>query len=225
MTWRVANSLLTLRDQVNAKWPHRRKDSDGTIGNAEHASRTSDHNPWVTYAGIGIVTAMDITHDPASGCDSYKLAQALLDARDPRIKYVISNRRIAAGDGGPQPWTWRPYTGANPHNHHCHISVKEDHGHFDDTRLWQFNMGAAAPPLVAAGDAPFVPAPPTVRIGSAGPDVERLQKLLGAVVTGKYDPRSETEWALRLAQTRHGLVPDGECGPQTWKAIDGKIAA
>lgn len=32
MVWRVAKSLLILRDQINQYAPHRNKDSDGTIG-------------------------------------------------------------------------------------------------------------------------------------------------------------------------------------------------
>src|SRR3954471_10134778 len=81
--WRVAKSLLKLRDQVNAKWPNRRKYDDGTIGDTSHQNRNSDHNPWVDE---GVVTAMDITHDPASGCDSYVLADTIRKSQDPRVK-------------------------------------------------------------------------------------------------------------------------------------------
>ena len=35
-SWRAAKSLLKLRDQVNARFPGRKKDSDGTIGDAAH---------------------------------------------------------------------------------------------------------------------------------------------------------------------------------------------
>lgn len=71
--WRVASSLLVLRSQVDALWPGRRKDSDGTIGDANHALSDSDHNPWVKDGLMGVVTAMDITHDPAKGCDCEKM--------------------------------------------------------------------------------------------------------------------------------------------------------
>ena len=45
MTWRVAKSLLKLKEQVNQAFPDRSKDSDGTIGDEHHSARASDHNP------------------------------------------------------------------------------------------------------------------------------------------------------------------------------------
>jgi hypothetical protein len=41
-------------------FPERSKESDGSIGNAEHSARQSDHNP----DQFGIVRAIDITNDP-----------------------------------------------------------------------------------------------------------------------------------------------------------------
>lgn len=67
MVWRVAKSLLILRDQINQYAPHRNKASDGTIGDEHHAHTNSDHNPQVLDGNIGVVTAIDITHDPAQG--------------------------------------------------------------------------------------------------------------------------------------------------------------
>ena len=124
--WRVAESLLKLRKQVNAKFPDRKKDSDGTIGDEHHCPGPSDHCPHVTDGGIGVVTAMDITHDPAHGLDAGAVAETLRVGQDPRIQYIISNRRIANFQalGGKPPFAWRPYTGANPHDKHFHISVK-----------------------------------------------------------------------------------------------------
>lgn len=129
--WRVASSLIHLRDQVNKLFPNRNKENDGTIGDAAHASRTSDHNPWVDG---GVVTAMDITHDPHNGFDSYKFAEELRQGRDPRIKYVISNRRIFSAQASP--WIWRAYNGSNPHDHHVHISVLPNKVKYDDATDW-----------------------------------------------------------------------------------------
>lgn len=136
--WRIAKALLALREQVNAMAPNRRKKSDGTIGDAAHASRASDHNPWVRDGGVGVVTAMDITHDPPGGCDAGTLADTLLASRDPRIKYVIFNRRIASHlqKGAAAPFQWRPYGGSNPHTHHVHISVREEKTAYDATDPW-----------------------------------------------------------------------------------------
>ena len=66
--WRVAKSLLLLRNQVNRKAPNRSKVSDGTIGDKAHQSQNSDHNAWVKDGSVGVVTALDITHDPTDGC-------------------------------------------------------------------------------------------------------------------------------------------------------------
>lgn len=135
MAWRTAESLKTLRDQINAMAPHRSKASDGTIGDAQHASRSSDHNPWVTDGGIGVVTALDITHDPLNGCDAGKVVDAIVANRDKRVKYIIYNRRIISS--AVHPWTWRTYSGTNPHTKHCHISVKSDKTNYDSTADWQ----------------------------------------------------------------------------------------
>ncbi len=121
MSWRVATSLETLRHQLDARFPGRSVASDGSIGDAAHQAHgsASDHNPWY---GPGIVTARDFTHDPSHGLDIQQLADQLLDSRDPRIKYVIANRRIATR----RDWQWAPYDGTNPHEKHVHLSVVAD---------------------------------------------------------------------------------------------------
>lgn len=132
-SWRPARSLLILRDQVNAAWPDRNKASDGMIGDPRHqAEPTSDHNPAL-IGGEWIVCAFDITHDPAHGVDCGRIAAAMVLSHDPRIKYLIWNRRIL--DSRPQfhPWTWQPYTG-DPHTSHLHVSVLANV--CDDTRTW-----------------------------------------------------------------------------------------
>ena len=136
--WRIAKALLALRRQVDARSPRRSKASDGAIGDAAHATRNSDHNPWVRDGGMGVVTAIDITNDPAGGCDAGKLAESIVGSRDARVKYVIWNRRIASSAeiGGSAAWTWRSYRGANPHNHHVHISVKSGKASYDDEAGW-----------------------------------------------------------------------------------------
>ncbi len=133
MSWRLAKSLDVLRSQINTRWPARKKDSDGTIGDAAHASRSSDHNPWVRDGAVGVVTAIDITHDPSTGPDAGVLAETLRQSRDPRIKYIISQKRICASYAvhGEEAWTWRPYFGKNPHDKHCHISVKPEKEFYD----------------------------------------------------------------------------------------------
>jgi hypothetical protein len=108
--------------------------SDGTIGDTSHASRKSDHNPWVLDGDIGVVTALDVTHDPTAGCDVRKLVDSLVASKDPRIKYIIYNKEIISSS--VKPWEWRPYTGINPHVKHCHISVKSEKKSYDSIDPW-----------------------------------------------------------------------------------------
>lgn len=130
---RLAKSLETLRTQVNAKWPNRDKSSDGWIGDPAHQATKSDHNP----NSAGVVTALDITHDPAHGLDARKLAETLVASRDSRIKYIISNGQIISSV--VSPWQWRTYSGSNAHRQHVHISVMGSAGLYDDGRAW--NLG------------------------------------------------------------------------------------
>ncbi len=140
--WRVARALLKLRDQVNALAPNRDKASDGTIGDANHQNRSSDHNPYIIDGANGVVTALDITHSPTKGCDAGRIALSLLASRDPRIKYIIWNRKIAASYavGGTAPWVWRPYNGINPHTRHVHISVIGEKARYDATTPWAVRL-------------------------------------------------------------------------------------
>jgi hypothetical protein len=142
--WRVAKSLLTLRDQINRLAPNRKKGNDGTIGDESHQTRDSDHNAWVRDGAVGVVTALDITNDPANGCDAGRLAEILRSSHDSRIKYVIWNRRIAnhAAIGGSAAWEWRPYHGSNPHDHHFHLSVKPERASYDSTEAWSITPSA-----------------------------------------------------------------------------------
>jgi len=220
MAWRLARALETLRAQVNQKWPTRSKESDGTKGDDAHASRKSDHNP----DSKGVVRALDLTHDPKSGFDSYAFAEMLLKKQDARLSYVISNRRIGSGPGGVQPGVWRKYTGINPHNHHCHISVVgDDRG--DDLRLWDIDGPDA---IKGAGDGatggatPYDPPPPTLRKGSRGAQVQAMQMRLnfhGARLDVDGDFGPVTFQALKDFQGAVGLIADGIAGPMTWAAL------
>ncbi len=135
-SWRPAASLLKIVSQVNEIAPKRKKASDGTIGDQNH-SATSDHQPKIKDGGQGIVTAADITHDPDRGCDCKSIASSLEKSRDERIKYVIWDRKIMSSE--VSPWTWRNYTGSNPHDKHIHISVRPEKKFYDDPRDWDLS--------------------------------------------------------------------------------------
>lgn len=215
MAWRVAKGLLMLRAQINAKYPGRKKDSDGTIGNAEHSARTSDHNPDTD----GVVKALDTTHDPAHGFDSYAFSDMLIRNRDPRIKYVISNRRIASGPTGPSPWIWRKYTGANPHDHHNHVSIRREARYFDDEMPWKLDGSpAVGSPSVEHATSTYVAPRRTLAFNSTGKDVAYLQRMIGVKVTSKFD--QPTLAKTITLQKRWKLTADGRVGPMTWAKIE-----
>lgn len=108
----AARAILS---QATALRPKRNKASDGLLPSAAHQVQNpdSDHN-------LGL--AADLTHDPANGIDCPDIFQRL--KKDVRVSYLIhagkiwSTARAKEGD--------RPYTGANMHPHHLHISIKAD---------------------------------------------------------------------------------------------------
>jgi hypothetical protein len=131
--WHVNNALDSWRDGINARYPKRRKDSDGTKGDAFHARSVSQHNP----DGDGTVDAFDMDVNLlGSGTDTGSLAELLeieklkrVFEADPRSQLWIHNGQIANRDIGN--WKRRPYSGPNKHDHHVHWETrqsKEDDG-------------------------------------------------------------------------------------------------
>ena len=208
MAWRLARSLEKLRAQVSAKAPNRSKSADGSIGDAAHRARKSEHNP----NAAGVVRAIDITHDPAGGFDSYKFAETLRVKADPRIYYIISNGKIA-NPGQP----WRKYTGSNPHDHHVHISVAASPDLYDDARDWDIgDVAHVAPPDIVTPPKPIVENPFLLK-GARGDAVVRLQRLLKIEDDGVFGPK--TDAAVKAFQKAHKLVADGKVGVYTWRAL------
>src|SRR5215831_13160773 len=132
---RIANSLGVLREQVDLAYPNRHKNDDGWIASPQHhlQNPNSDHEP----NAAGVVTALDLTHDPANGFDSYSFADMLKANRDHRIKYLISDRRIS--NPSIQNWAWRHYGGSDPHTGHIHISVSANPSLYDDPGTWELS--------------------------------------------------------------------------------------
>lgn len=139
----VDGGLLVLRAQVDHLAPGRKRDSDGTKGDAAHAARRSDHNPEHPAPPGNPdyqVDALDLTHDPAGGADMRVITEAIRLSRDPRVAYVIFNRRIfySRPIAGYQVWEWQPYHGPDPHTGHAHVSVNDEH--HDELQPWRITM-------------------------------------------------------------------------------------
>lgn len=113
-------------NEASRLWPNRRRTSDGICSSPTHQQQSpnSDHD----YG-----EAFDLSDDPVNGCDAHHLAELLIRARDPRVKYVISNARIwnASKD---RPGVWRPYFGSNAHTLHVHVSINRSAR--DSTAAW-----------------------------------------------------------------------------------------
>lgn len=107
--------------EATERWPGRSSASDGICASPDHLKRApvSDHNDGNAY---------DLTHNPGAGVDCHRIADLLVNRRDQRVLYVIWSKRIARSYPKPgiPAWTWAPYTGANPHTKHLHVSIKKE---------------------------------------------------------------------------------------------------
>ncbi|MGL4555141.1 MAG: hypothetical protein ACRC33_28580, partial [Gemmataceae bacterium] len=135
MSWRPAPSVAAGLSEATRRWPNRAKTLDGTIGDAAHLARKSDHNPDER----GIVHAFDLHHDPANGVDVAKLAAHLIAVKDARVHYLIFNHRIC----NSRDWNWRPFTEGSPHVGHLHVSIKHTTEAENDVSDW-WNLEAQA---------------------------------------------------------------------------------
>jgi hypothetical protein len=121
---RLVAGGVTLRNQINKRWPKRDKASDGWIGDKAHAARESDHNP----DSRGLVHALDIDKDldPKDPGAAQRLANQIVAYAasgipgSNRIKYVVFNNQLASGSYANSMWTWRK--GPWGHEHHIHVS-------------------------------------------------------------------------------------------------------
>ena len=128
MGWHLVGCLRQLIDEVDDVFPNRSTATDGTIGDADHSARWSDHNP----TDRGAVCAWDVTEGPAAEA----LREFTLDVKPAAVKYEISKRRIrsSTGNAARLPWLWGWYGGSNPHDSHTHLSTYE----IESTAPWGF---------------------------------------------------------------------------------------
>lgn len=139
-------SLAALRDEFDTIAPTRDTSSDGWIGDAAHADRTSDHNadesgavPYHDADTKDEVHAIDT--DDTLRCDGAPsmedCVQLILgrcrDGRETRLHYVIYESRIWEQDNG---WRQESYSGSNPHDQHAHFSGCYESDAEADTSSW-----------------------------------------------------------------------------------------
>lgn len=159
---REAPACRNALNEATHLYPNRSRISDGICGDARHATEVSDHNP----DSSGFAHAFDLTHDPANGCDAHHMVSVLAEFKDPRVKYIISQRQIwnplrtslsaykyarEHGVGFFQALRsavpgWRPYTGTNPHDKHAHVSITTE-ATFNMSAWWSTHSVPAPKPL------------------------------------------------------------------------------
>lgn len=216
-TPRIAKSLGKLRDQLDAAYPDRSKASDGWIGDEAHAGTKSEHNPDAS----GVVRALDVTNDPAHGLSAEWLAEVLRASRDPRILYIISNRRIASSypAHGYPAWAWRPYDGINAHKSHVHVSVVAGKA-ADSVKAWTITADGkpskpAPRPPVKAATAPAFPLPRGWYFGPKSGPLQSVSGYFQRLSAGRIGNRYLRAWQLRMAARGWNITADGLYGPQT----------
>jgi hypothetical protein len=205
-SWVLVPCLVSLRGEFNAVSPGRDKSSDGSIGDAAHRASSSDHNPdetGVTPYEDGDdrdeVHAIDIDDTgpwPSGTWFDRKVAEIVSNhryGRDNRLQNVIRNGRIASRSWG---WTWREYTGKNPHREHAHFSARYDTAAENDTSSW----GVAPPKEENVTPDQFLAI-------LADPEVAaRMKALAGAGVHDQRIGRSDETIGQDLQQDENGPI-------------------
>jgi hypothetical protein len=221
---RLVAAGVTLRDQVNRRWPKRDKRSDGWIGDRAHQARPSDHNPDKN----GWVHAIDIDHDflgAKGGADqAEKFANQLIElAREGkdrgRLKYVVYNNRIASGTHANQYWTWRK--GNWGHTQHIHVSftnkAQRDGSDFPLPIFVVENWDGVVPQIKNVNEAA---ANPSVKNIAAWRVAARLKDL--GFYKGDLNEKNNQGYPRKAVvsfQKAQGWKGSGNYGEQTHKAL------
>lgn len=136
-SWHLAPSLKKLQADLDAEFGEKRP-ADGTVGDASHAARSSEHNPDNDADSMpkGAVSAIDVytTANGKTWISASEFAK-LLDAfkKDSRVWYVIHKGYIYSRT---YDFAKRKYTGSNPHTNHIHLSLRQTKAAHDDTSSW-----------------------------------------------------------------------------------------
>lgn len=147
--WTLAPCLVTLAKQIELLHPQPHI-TDGTVASKAHdkANPSSDHRPH-PFKGPGIVRGLDAGETVED--DAWKMAEAVRLSKDPRVKYVLHERRMFSSYpvAGYPAFTWRPYSGP-PHDTHVHFSTEPEYD--QDTRAWKITGGADMGSWMKPGD-------------------------------------------------------------------------
>lgn len=142
-SWVLIPAAQSLFDAFDRIAPNRDHASDGSIGDTAHQQEASDHNPDETgntggmedSDNINEVHAIDVDDDlNESDLTMEKCVQKILSycrrnnsdpLNEPRLRYIIYNRRIWSASSN---WVEKTYTGASAHTEHAHFSFEYGSG-------------------------------------------------------------------------------------------------
>lgn len=205
MAWRNNPAIAKLKAQLLALHPGM---TIGTIGDASHSSKTSDHNPDPD----GTVDALDAMLGPAYGPVSAQGdVDSLVRSRDKRIHYIIYRGMIISST--VEAWVWRKYEGSDPHTNHWHLSTRDQYE--TSTIEWRLYVPTTVTSVVVTGHKPLL------RKGMQDQDgavqhIHRLQRAVGVKADGVFG--TETDKAVRAYL---GSSYTGVLDLQDWQKILG----
>lgn len=208
-----------------------------TIGDASHASRTSEHNPEpdgpLPGQDYGEVDAGDFM--VGHGVDDMMLddlAKDLVDSRDDRIYYVIWDGRICSSRqiGGVPAWTWRDYNGSDPHTDHVHVSVNDKYD--KNSSDWKLEDEPVRTPTWKTFDTQM----PELKYGDDDDmwggyrRITRAQACLNLIekttppldIDGNYGAKTAVKLAKVMAKQSERSSPNGKImGEPEWRTLFG----
>jgi len=148
--WGLAPSLVNFLLDLQARYPRRSTRMDGSIGDAAHQQRNSDHNVrrfGTAWYVLAVDVDADIDNDPSTN-DAPETSLIIAAAiAHPATQYVIFNGVIWNRSRQFRPV---PYTGPNKHSKHLHISVSR-------TLAAVLNDDAWFPNTPEVDDMPYTP--------------------------------------------------------------------
>jgi hypothetical protein len=234
---KLVKAGVTLRDQLNQRFPKRDKRSDGWIGDKFHqaAGRVSDHNPDKD----GWVHAIDVDENMGSGegrkgATAMEFANQLIkyarEGKDGgRLKYVVYENMIASGTHRDKFWVWRK--GNWGHTQHIHVSFNDkaenDGSKFDLPIFRDKSTNPQKPQNNAVNPIPF-PGNQFVSFGKSNDYVKQMQKKLiakgykiPAGATGNYFGQTERAVQQFYRQEVRTTSNGKKMGPKAWNKLFG----
>lgn len=231
---KLVKAGVTLRKQLDDKFPKRDRKSDGWLGDAKHQARISDHNPDKD----GWVHAIDIDENMGpnpgrQGATAKEFADQLIkyarEGKDGgRLKYVVYENKIASGTHSNKYWVWRD--GNWGHTQHIHVSFTdkaENDGSKFDLLMFKDEVAPPKPNNKPINPIPF-PGNNFVSYGKKNDYVKQMQKELiakgykiPAGATGNYF--AQTQKAVQqFYRNEMKTTSDGKkMGPKAWNKLFG----